>query len=281
MKKTISLMLCLVLAATLLCACDEKAQPVQTTAAPTTQATEAPTTEATEAPTQPQLLTEEAVQEALDTTSVARLNGDIELTKQIVVMNGLLDGNGFKVTGPTYVENDPETENAITVMGGTVQNISVSGAYRGIGDSSSFRVTNDVRLNSVYVDSQTYTLNFGYGNGTANLYVENSILKGWTSYTKFGEAIFTNCTFGWDTQGQNGNLRPYINTTLIGCHFEGLEAEDGTVTPFGIRFKQGSDGIQLVLEDCYVGDTLITEENVSDLLGLDLQGNQLMVRNTN
>lgn len=280
MKKVISMILCLVLTATLLCACDKKS-PEETNAAPVTQAPTVETTEATEAPTQPQILTEEAVQEALDTTSIARLNGDIALTKQIVVMNGLLDGNGFQVTGPEHVENDPETENAITVMGGTVQNISVSGAYRGIGDSSSFRVASDVRLNTVYVDSQSYTLNFGYGNGVANLYVENSTLKGWTSYTKFGEAIFTDCTFGWDTQGVNGNLRPYINTTLIGCHFEGKETEDGMAVPFNIHFKSGSDGITLMLEDCYVGDTLITEENVKDLLSLDLQGNRLIINNTN
>ena len=36
----------------------------------------------------------------------------------------------------------------------------------------------------------------------------------------------------------------------------------------------------LTLEDCYVGDTLITQDNVGKLLKLSLTGNKVVVRNT-
>jgi hypothetical protein len=269
MKKITILLLCLALTASLLCACSgQNGTTTETTIAPT------------EASTAPQILTGEALNEAL-TTGMATLDGDITLTQEVIVYNSVLEGNGHHITGPAYVEGQVETENALTVTGGTVQNVSVSGAFRGIGDNSKYGVASDVRLKNVNVDSQTYTLNFGYGTGDSNLYVEDSSLYGWSSYTRFNEAIFTNCTFGYDSTGEYGNLRPYIKTTLIGCKFEGLTAEDGTVKPFGIRFKAESSGISLMLEDCYVGDTLITEENVNDLLGLDLQGNTLTIHNTN
>ena len=273
MKKISVFVLCFFLLSAALCACSQGQTPA---------VTEAVTTEATTLPPETKALidTEAALTEALQTTGMAVLDGDIALTQQVVVRGGYLDGNGHSVTGPTYVEGTVETENAVTVMGGTVKNISISGAYRGIGDSSAYRVNADVHLNNIWVDSQSYTLNFGYGTGSTNLYVDNSTLLGWSSYTKFREAFFTDCTFGWDTTGDSGNLRPYINTTLTGCKFEGKVNADGSVTPFNIKFKSGSSGILLVLEDCYVGDTLITEENVSQLLGLDLQGNTLSIRNS-
>ena len=277
MKKLMTILLCLAMAAGLW-GCGETAAPEATAAPETTEApTEAPTTEATK----PQILTEAALTEALNTTGFATLDGDITLTREVLVGKGMLDGNGHAVVGAAYAEGQTETENAVTVTGGTVQNLSITGDYRCIGDNADNRVSGDVRLKDVTVDGPTYALNFGYGTGSTNLYVEDSTLLGWSSYTKFQEAIFTNCTFGWDSTGSNGNLRPYIDTTLIGCHFEGKTEEDGTVTPFNIKFKQGSDGIILTLEDCYVGETLITEENAADLLGLDLQGNVLRCTNSN
>lgn len=274
MKKILSILLAVALMAAL-CACGQEQKPAETTA----PATQAPTEAPTEA-TQPQILTEEALAEALATTYAATLDGDISLTQEVLVGQGTLDGNGYTLTGPTRVEGKPETENAITVTGGTVRNVKVVGAYRGIGDSSAHRVNGNVRLNNVDVDSQVYVLNFGYGNSANGMYVEDSTLKGWTSYTKFVETIFTNCTFGWDSTGANGNLRPYNDTELVGCRFENKVEADGTVVPFNIKFKDGSDGVLLTLVDCYVGDTLITQENADQLLGLALYGNTLQIRNT-
>lgn len=230
--------------------------------------------------TEPAITTEEALKTALETSGRVVLGADITLTSQVVVSGNVFDGGGHTLTGPAYAEGDAATENGITVTGGTVENVTVKGAYRGIGDHKGSGSIMDVRLNNVTVDSDVYTLNFGYGNGSAGLYVNGSTLQGWTSYTKFKEAQFTDCTFAWCESGKNGNLRPYINTTLIGCRFEGKTEADGTVTPFNISFKSGTDGILLVLEDCYVGDTLITQENLEQLLNVDVYGNTIQVRNT-
>lgn len=246
----------------LLCACGEQA-PEETTAA-----------------TEPAITTEEALKEALQSGGRVVLGGDIALTSEVVVNGNVLDGGGYTLTGPAYAEGNAATENGITLTGGTVENVTVKGAFRGIGDASGRGANSDIRINNVTVDSDTYVLNFGYGNGSANMYVTGSTLRGWTSYTKFTEAQFTDCTFGWCESGKNGNLRPYINTTLVNCKFEGKTEADGTVTPFNISFKSGTDGIQLVLENCYVGDTLITQENLNDLLKVSLEGNTVEVRNS-
>ena len=66
----------------------------------------------------------------------------------------------------------------------------------------------------------------------------------------------------------------------MGCKFEGLAKDDGTVVPFGINFKNGTDGVVLTLENCYVGDTLITQENLNELLKVNLAGNIIQVRNS-
>lgn len=231
--------------------------------------------------TEPAITTEDALNAALENSGRVSLGGDIALTSEVMVKGHVFDGGGYTLTGPQYVEGNAATENAITMTGGTVENVTVKGAYRGIGDKSGYGASSDIRINNVTVDSDTYVLNFGYGNGQASMYVTGSTLLGWTSYTKFSEAQFTDCIFGWCESGANGNLRPYINTTLTNCKFEGKTEADGTVTPFNISFKNGTDGILLVLEDCYVGDTLITQENIGDLLNINLAGNRIEVRNGN
>lgn len=216
---------------------------------------------------------------AMKSSGRVEMGGDIALSAEVVVKGNILNGGGYTLTGPTYVDGNTATENAITLTSGTVENVTVKGAYRGIGDSQENGVSGDVRINNVTVDSDVYVLNFAYGNGQTGLYVTESTLQGWTSYTKFNKVTFTQCTFGWCESGKYGALRPYVDTTLSGCKFEGKTEEDGTVTPFNISFKDGSSGILLVLEDCYVGETLITQENLEELLNVNLANNTIEVRN--
>ena len=70
-----------------LCACSQGQTPA---------VTEAVTTEATTLPPETKALidTEAALTEALQTTGMAVLDGDIALTQQVVVRGGYLDGNG-------------------------------------------------------------------------------------------------------------------------------------------------------------------------------------------
>ena len=274
--KNLMRVLCLVLVlAALLCGCG-KADTGTTEKAPATEP------QATEPPAPAAITTEADLAAALANGGRVALGADLQLTQEILVKGSILDGGRFTVTGPEAKEGVVETENGITVAGGTVENVTIKGKYRAIGDRKDAGANSDVRLKNVKVDgADSYALNFGYGNGSAGLYVDDSTLCGWSSYTKFQQAIFTNCTFGYSENGNQGNLRPYINTTLVGCKFEGRTEADGTVTPFNISFKNGTDGIMLTLEDCYVGDTLITQENVSELLKVNLAGNTIVVHNTN
>ncbi len=256
MKRLLALVFALTM---LLCACGAPAED-------TTAATEAAIT------------TEADLKAALSAGGRVTLGGDLALTGEVLVRGHLFDGGGHTLTGPQYTDGVPESENAITLTGGSVENVTVKGAYRGIGDRSGCGASEDIRINNVTVDSDTYVLNFGYGNGSANMYVTGSTLLGWTSYTKFTEAQFTDCTFGWCESGKYGALRPYINTTLTNCKFV-AKAEDNA--PYGISFRSGTDGILLVLEDCYAGDTLITQENLNELLTINLEGNRIEVRNSN
>ena len=210
------------------------------------------------------------------------LGADLELTGEILINGKILDGGNKTVTGPAPQEGVVETENALTVEGGTVENITIIGKYRAIGDRKGAGANSDVRLKNITVDGgESYCLNFGYGNGNAGLYVENSKLCGWSSYTKFRQAQFTNCTFAWSANGEQGGLRPYIDTTLVGCKFEGKTNADGTVSPFGLTFKSSIEGVTLILEDCYVGDTLITQENIHELLNVQAFSNIIRVQNSN
>ncbi len=241
---------------------------------------------AEETPTEPEptkpaaATTAEELNEMLK-TGRAVLGADLTLNQEILVSGATLDGGNKTVTGPAPQEGVVETENGLTVAGGTVENIIVKGNYRTVGDRKGAGANTDVRLKNVVVEGgESYAINFGYGNGEASLYAEDCVLNGWSSYTKFQQAIFTNCTFGFNESGSQGALRPYIDTTLVGCKFEGKTAADGSVIPFGINFKNGSDGIHLILEDCYVGETLITQENIRTLLQVNQEGNIIEVRNT-
>ena len=273
--KNISKLICLVLALALLfCGCggqtgEETKEPAQTQ----------PATE----PEAPAITTEEALNTALEAGGFVTLSADLALSVEILVSrNNVLDCGGYTLTGPAYAEDVVETQNALTVTGGTVENVVVYGKYRAVGDRKNAGANSDVRLKNITVDGgSNYALNFGYGSGEAGLYVENSRLCGWSSYTKFREAQFTNCTFAWSENGEQGGFRPYINTTLIGCHFEGKTNADGSVSPFGISFKSSIEGVTLILENCYVGDTLITQENINQLLNVNAYNNIVRVQNSN
>ena len=270
--------LCLIFAAVLLLAMTACGETVPEQTVPeTTETTAVP--ETTEV-TVPVIDTPQALMAALATGGVVDLEADVTMAESPVVLGGEFRGGGHIITGPVYVEGDVNTENGLTVMAGIVRDVTIVDAYRGIGDSAAYPRYDDVRLYNVTVEGgDGYALNFGYGKSDDKLIAEGCKFYGWSSYTGLSEAVFVDCTFGWDKAGISGNLRPYINTTLTNCYFEGKTDENGNTVPFNIHFKSGSSGITLTLENCYVGETLITEENVNELLSVGLEGNRILIFN--
>ena len=241
------------------------------------QAPEAAQTEPSETTPPPEpITTETALQAALDSQGRVVIESDITLTKGIVVKDNLLDGGGYTVIAPVYDENDPATFCGILVEYGTVENVTVKGGYRGIGNNADHRTSGDVRLNKVVADSENCALYIGYANGTGALIVKDSSFGGQTVFNKITGAQFENCTFTWNESGSKGNMTAYADTTLIGCRFEGKA--DGT--KYTLQFSGSVDSCRMVLEDCYVGDTLITQDNISRLLKVNARNNIIEVRNT-
>lgn len=278
MKKHISLLLAVLLAATLLgCSGEPQAQQMPTEE---TEATQAPTDSQPAEPEKTVIDNEEKLATALLDEGYALLEASLDLKTTLVVCEGELDGNGHTLRGPLFVEDMTDTHNTLAVEGGKVRNITLTGAYRCIGDTKEHPQMDNVYLENVTVDGDTYALNFGYGDFSSYLSVENSTLLGWSSFTGVAGATFTGCTFGWDSTGSNGNLRPYVDTLLIGCVFEGKVGEDGNVEPFGIVLRENIQGITITLEDCYVGDVLITQQNIDELLSIEAFGNEIYVSNT-
>ena len=84
----------------------------------------------------------------------------------------------------------------------------------------------------------------------------NSTFNGWTSYSDiFKEVSFTNCNFGKGTGGYTyAYMRPYNDSTFTNCVFEE-------------NYLFDSSKATSTFVNCYVGNTLITQENVTALLG--------------
>ena len=167
-------------------------------------------------------------------------------------VGGVIDGNGYELA----VSGASGTwDCAIHTKGGTIKNLTISGAFRGI---FSWELTEDLVLDNVVINPGAYTFNADSSGGRSVTFT-NSTLNGWTSYTSgFSSFSFTNCKFG--SNGSYAYLRPYSPTTLTNCTFSNGYKLDASCT----------SGI--VLKNCKVGETLITADNLTTLLGEDAAG---------
>jgi len=171
---------------------------------------------------------------------------------------GVIDGNG-KTLSVTGANNN--WDSAIYTKGGTIKNLTINSGFRGILIDAT---KGDVVVDNVTIDGTCYTINSDNG-GNNKLIVSNSTLNGWTSYTgNHSEATFTNCNFGKGTGAYTyAYLRPYASTTLTDCEFsEGFELDSR---------QTNKAGKTITLKNCKVGGTLVTEENVTTLLGANAQ----------
>jgi len=162
----------------------------------------------------------------------------------IEVNGGTLNGNGNRVN----VTNANATwDCAISTTGGVIKNLTVSGAMRGIFMPGA---TSDLLIDNVVFEDVIYTFNSDAGSKEYSVTIKNSTLNGWTSFSDVHKSVtFDNCLFG---EGSGyAYCRPYNAATFTGCTFE-----EGYV----IDARNN-----IVLDNCYYGDTLITSENLASL----------------
>lgn len=168
---------------------------------------------------------------------------------------GVLDGNGkvFNVTGANGT-----WDSAINALGGTVKDLTVSGAFRGIFMSGA---TADLYIDNVVFDNVVYTFNSDGGSKDYSVTVTNSTLNGWTSFSNVHKSVsFENCKFG---EGSGyAFCRPYQAVTFSNCEFEAGYTVD-------ISQTQG-----IVFDNCTVGGVLLSADNIEELVG---SGNEALV----
>lgn len=203
-------------------------------------------------------VTAEELTTALGAGETVVLATDVVTTENIVMNGGSLNGNGNTVNGAEITER---VNCAITSTGGTVENLNIIGAPRGLGTGSSgqYLLSEDLIVNNVYIDEGTYAINIGGGNGH-QLLVSDSTLYGWSSYSGLSLAVFEGCTFG---QGQTdyAYLRAYDATDFIDCQFE-----EGFKLGVNSSGFENGEGFTITLTNCYYGNRLITAENFAESL---------------
>ena len=141
--------------------------------------------------------------------------------------SGAVRPTGYVVTGENAVVD------GLTVIDKSDENTNLRAIYN--GESASDYVKGNLTIRNSYLDG-TYAMNV-YGDGTGDLVVEDTALRGWVSYSGFKTATFTNVTFGANTNpGIYNVVRPYSTITFKDCAFDGTEfyfdmlPDDATVT---------------------------------------------------
>ncbi len=187
------------------------------------------------------ILTEDLTFSASDTTA----NSGYGATG-VTVNGSVLDGNGNTLT----VNDAWDTwDCAVNAVSGTIKNLTVSGAMRGIFMGSA---NGDVYIDNVIFDNVIYTFNSDGGNKNYGVYISNCTINGWTSHSDVHkEVVYTNCSFG------KGNgyafCRPYGPTVYKNCEFS-TDMEFDT-----------SESTVIVFKNCTYGGVKITADNAASL----------------
>lgn len=209
--------------------------------------------------------TADELTEALNENKKITLANDIELSTTAKGSVNI-DGNNHKME---IAKNN--SQYMIQPTGGVIKNLTISGynerntnekVLRGIYTTPD----TDLLIENCHISGVAYPINTGSAKTTGKtLTVKNSTLVGWTSFSGgLASANFSNTHFGignyFGTESDpswNGNLKPYVKTTLTECTFD-----EG----FYIDFSELAAGEILTLKNCKVGDTVITTTNIWSLL---------------
>jgi hypothetical protein len=158
---------------------------------------------------------------------------------------GIIDGNGKNFSADVWATWD----SAISATNGTIKNLNITGGFRGIFMPGADA---DVYIDNVTFNNVVYTFNSDGGNKNYGVYISNSILNGWTSFSNVHkEVVFTNCKFGKGSG--NAFCRPYNPCVFENCEFS-TDMEFDTTKQQNIVFK-----------NCTYGGVKITAENAATL----------------
>lgn len=199
----------------------------------------------------------------IDGTKVSEIdnNGAIVFNGNNAVLDNVKVVGGGGNTYGHGVRVDVKSESGSS----TIKNSTISGAFRGI---QSFTLNGVLQIENTTLAPQCYCLNVD--GGTGKLVISKSNLMGWTSYTNTLEAAtFNDCTFevnkDKDSYGYNC-VRGYTDTTFVNCDF-------GDEFWFGAADSE----VTVTFENCRFNGTLITEENVNEVLEPDDNANTTVV----
>ena len=210
--------------------------------------------------------TQEELDTALKLSSHVILGGDIQLNSYVVLSHTVLSGNGHQLSAPTYNKEDPNTHASIYLVSGNVENISLIGGNRSMSTDPNHRILGDIRLANVVSNAHS-ALYVGHGDNEHNLDAVNCEFYGQTVFSRIAKAYFANCTFGYNSEGTQGRVWAYRDARFVNCRFEGMPD-----AKFKIIIPKEEIGRTILLENCYVGDTPLTQDNLHELLNVDNQG---------
>ncbi|MCB5873866.1 SipW-dependent-type signal peptide-containing protein [Blautia producta] len=159
------------------------------------------------------------------------------------IRNAVITGGNSGINNSSIL-----VENLVSGETFKISNSTISGAYRGIYSQSKGDIyVNNCDINAVYT--------FNAGNGDFGLYVKGSKLYGWTSYGKMAKgAYFDGTEFGKGTDGYDF-LRPYCDTTLTNCTFDG-----------DFQMGAGATGFTITISNCYFNGIKLTASNIASML---------------
>ncbi len=201
---------------------------------------------------------------ALSSGEDVSLAGNVATTDELKVTGGTLNGNGAVIDASSYTDNGSSYECGINVQAGTVENVTIKDAFRGLGTGGSgkYEMTGDVTYKNVTVTGSTYGINIGIGNGY-KLTVVDSTICDWNSYSGLGEAQFTNCKFTSEGSYYAAQrISANATFTYTNCDFEQntYYNTNGSDNYYLDSYGNGT----IVFNNCRINGVLITSENVSD-----------------
>ncbi|MCH5227068.1 MAG: hypothetical protein J1F16_04535 [Muribaculaceae bacterium] len=177
----------------------------------------------------------------------------------------IIDGKGNTFTSTTQ---KGEYTSLINAVSGTAQNMNLRGAVRALFIGNG--VNGDIYFKNITVDNTLYAFNSDAGNKEFGVYFEGCRLNGWTSFSNVHkEVIFKNCEFGKGSKAGWAYefIRPYNPCEFIGCSFdEGFEMD-------------ATQSSSIVLKNCKYAGELLTDENISKLLGGEEKPETLLIQN--